>query len=169
MRLRVQDPAVEHKSARKPAPLLREEPLVWLFTHRTAFHITFIETRSQKHLAPLLLLPHLLLRGSQPCVFSISAHIKHAMCSVRPRSAQACLIDNSNRREYRRGRWEAGFFFFFFFSFFKGGGVSLKFPPKCAWSCGAAVKTSPLCLRSLTERFPARAEPSRAAAKHTRD
>lgn len=23
---------------------------------------------------------------------------------------------------------------------------SLKFPPKCAWSCGAAVKTSPLCL-----------------------
>lgn len=31
VRLRVRDPAVEHKSARKPAPLLREEPLVWLF------------------------------------------------------------------------------------------------------------------------------------------
>lgn len=124
VRLRVQDPAVEHRSALSP-PRSREHRRLW---HSPTYCISHNFHRDA-------VAPNMKPRGSQRAAVFISSHA-HGAVRGAPLSLEASwfiiLIQGSVER--------AGGRLFCF------PPPSSNFPPKCAWSWWAAAKTSPLCL-----------------------
>lgn len=87
----------QHQSTRaheSPPRSCEKSRLYGTFTHRTAFHTS--QTRSQKH--------HVLENLNQD--FNLGSH-KTADVPCASSTVKAFLIDNSNTREYKKGRWEA--------------------------------------------------------------